>query len=262
MPSNPNSREPQQTRVSFYGEDIIALVDLDPNQIYVPVPALCDRLGLNAAAQERRIRQHAILDEGRRMLPVEVDGLVTRMACLRMDLVPLWLSGLSAADADPVVRERLVQMQREAASLLWQSFKPQGFSVEDALLPPRHEQSAAEQAYVAAAAMATLARHQLLVERTLDTAELVPEGHGHPSQPPLADDPQAANLARAVRRIAQTLGERTRRNEYGGAYQGLHRQFGLSSYRRVHPSRLYEAMAWLERWHGDLLGEPEPPPDI
>jgi hypothetical protein len=26
--------------------------------------------------------------------------------------------------------------------------------------------------------------------------------------------------------------------------------------------RLYEAMEWLERWYGDMMGEPEPPPDI
>jgi hypothetical protein len=257
----PNSRVRQHT-VSFYGEDVVALVELDPNQVYVPLGQLCDRLGLELAAQDRRLKQHALLNEGRRVLPVEVDGHVERMPCLRMDLVPLWLTGLSSADTHAEARERLALFQREAASLLWQSFKPQGFSAEDALLPQRHEQSSAEQAYVAAVAMATLARHQMLIERTLEAAELSPEGHASPAAPALADDPQAANLARAVRRVAQTLGERTRRNEYGGAYLGLHRQFGLSSYRRVHPSRLYEAMAWLERWHGDLLGEPEPPPDI
>jgi hypothetical protein len=26
--------------------------------------------------------------------------------------------------------------------------------------------------------------------------------------------------------------------------------------------RLREALEWLERWRGDLMGEPEPPPDI
>ena len=56
--------------------------------------------------------------------------------------------------------------------------------------------------------------------------------------------------------------ERTRRNEYGGVYNGLYRQFGIASYRRMPPARLREALEWLERWRGDLMGEPEPPPDI
>lgn len=259
---DPNQRVQPEQAPSFYGEDIIALLELDPNGIYVPLAALCEPLGLVQAAQERRIRRHALLAEGRKIMPVEVANRVERVPCLRLDLVPLWLATLSVDEAAPQAQARLALMQREAASLLWQGFKPQGFTVQDALLPERHQQTAAEQAYVTAMAMATLARHQLLIERLLDAAEESPEGHGTPRERPLADDPQAATLARAVRRIAQTLGERTRRNEYGGAYQGLAKQFGLSSYRRVHPGRLTEAMAWLERWHGDLLGEPEPPPDI
>lgn len=258
---DPNRKSSQPT-TAFYGEDIITLVALDPNNVYAPLKELCEPLALNPAAEDRRIKRHALLSEGRRVLPVEEANGVVRQPCLRADLVPLWLTMLTADEVAPEARARLVLMQREAASLLWQSFKSQGFTPEDALLPERHQQSPADQAYVASVAMATLARHQMLIERTLEGAELRPEGHGPPQERPLADDARAADLARAVRRVALTLGERTRRNEYGGAYQGLHRQFGLSSYRRVHPARLHEAMAWLERWHGDLLGEPEPPPDI
>jgi hypothetical protein len=70
------------------------------------------------------------------------------------------------------------------------------------------------------------------------------------------------DLARAVRRVAHSLAARSRRNEYGGVFSGLYRQFGISSYRNLPYGRLREAMDWLERWHGDILGEPEPPPDI
>src|SRR5436305_14006810 len=78
----------------------------------------------------------------------------------------------------------------------------------------------------------------------------------------VVDDPQATLLARAVPRVALEAAERTRRNEYGGVYNGLYRQFGITSYRRMPPARLREALEWLERWRGDLMGEPEPPPDI
>jgi hypothetical protein len=76
------------------------------------------------------------------------------------------------------------------------------------------------------------------------------------------DDKDADLLARAVRRVALAAAERTRRNEYNGVYNGLYRQFGIGSYRRMPPARLHEALEWLERWRGDLMGEPEPPPDI
>jgi hypothetical protein len=45
-------------------------------------------------------------------------------------------------------------------------------------------------------------------------------------------------------------------------YTGIYRQFSIASYRRTPPARLREALEWLERWRGDLMGEPEPPPDI
>ncbi|HYF63973.1 MAG TPA: hypothetical protein VD886_14220, partial [Herpetosiphonaceae bacterium] len=72
----------------------------------------------------------------------------------------------------------------------------------------------------------------------------------------------AVLLARTVRRVAQTVGERSRRNEYPGIFDGLYRQWGITSYRRMPEARLREALEWLERWYGDAIGEPEPPPDI
>jgi hypothetical protein len=257
----------QQSRVSFYGDDIIAIQQLEPNETFVPVAQLCLNMGLERAAQERRIRAHTALAAGARKLPVEVENGSEVMLCLRIDLLPLWLSGLEARKvADPAARARLELYQRESASVLWQAFRPQGYGSEDSLLPDRHSQSAAEQAYAAAQAMATLARHQMLIERQLGGGRPADDDEQGPDpwarSAAALDDPQAALLAQTVRRVAQALAERTRRNEYAGIYSGLYRQFGLSSYRRMPPARLREALEWLERWHGDILGEPEPPPDI
>ncbi|MEN9935369.1 MAG: hypothetical protein RLZZ387_1948 [Chloroflexota bacterium] len=252
----------EQRHITFYGEDILAVLELEPNETYVPVAGLCQVLGLAREAQERRVRGHAVLSEGGRVLEVEAeDGSSEHALCLRVDLIPLWLAGVEAADADPALRPRLELFQRESASALWQSSKPQGFGPQDALLPERHQQTPAEQAYAAALTQAILARHQMLIERQLDTrfaydgADPFAAGGG-------VDDPQAELLARAVRRVALAAQERTRRNEYPGMYSGLHRQFSISSYRRMPPSRLHEALEWLDRWRGDLMGEPEPPPDI
>src|SRR5690348_11626288 len=52
MPPKQSAR--RQSTLSFYGEDIIAYQELDPNETYVPIVTLCARLGLERAAQERR----------------------------------------------------------------------------------------------------------------------------------------------------------------------------------------------------------------
>jgi len=255
----------RQNTISFYGQDIVAYQELDPNETYVPIVTLCARLGLDRAAQERRVRGHAVLASGARTMPIEFDdGHTAPALCLRVDLLPLWLIGVESSKVDQAAQARLELFQRESASTLWQSHRPQGYGPEDEFLPPRHEQNPAEQSYVAALAMATLARHQMLIERQLNNRSGRGDEQGSdPYAPSTAvDDPQATLLAQAVRRVALAAQERTRRNEYGGVYNGLYRQFGIASYRRMPPARLREALEWLERWRGDLMGEPEPPPDI
>lgn len=256
----PNRR---QSTITFYGQDIIAIQELDPNETYVPIIRLCEIMGIDRAAQERRVRAHTVLGGGARTLTVDEENGSGPALCLRVDLVPLWLAGIDASKVSEASRDQLELYQRECASTLWQLFRPQGFGAEDEFLPVRHEQSPAEQAYVAALAMAALARHQMLIERQLNSRTDRDEQGADPYAPgPQIDDPSAVRLAQAVRRVALAAAERTRRNEYGGVYNGLFRQFGIASYRRTPPARLYEALEWLERWRGDLMGEPEPPPDI
>lgn len=251
----------------FYAEDIVAWLQLDPNRTYVPVGELCERLGLPAPREERRVKAHGQLAAGARRLEVETDdGDALVRLCLRVELVPLWLTTVVPSEvADPAARARLELFQREAASALWQAFRPQGFDSGDTLVSPRQQQDHAEQAYVGSMAVAAMARQQLMIERQLNAPHDDDDGPGADpwsARASAADDPAAARVAQTVRKVARTLGERTRRNEYWGALSGLYRNFGIASYRRMPPGRLYEAMEWLERWYGDMMGEPEPPPDI
>lgn len=251
---------------SFLSNDLIALLGLSPNERYLSIPQACEQIGIEAARQVRCIRAHAVLREGLRSLVLDEEyDNGTKTPCLRLDLVPLWLATIELKQLGDSAREQILLFQREVASILWQSFKPQGYSPEDELLPSIHEMQQSEAAYQAELAMATLARHQMLIERQLEADSYRDDdqlaalrGFHEPS----ITDTNAVALAQAVRRVASTLSARTRRNEYGGIYSGLYRQFGISSYRRLPPGRLREALDWLERWHGDLMGEPEPPPDI
>lgn len=255
-----------ETVKSFLSNDIIALLGLNPNERYLSIPLACELLGIESAPQVRRIRAHGLLLEGLRNLVLDEDyDTKKKTPCLRLDLVPLWLATIELKLLSDSAGEQILIFQREVASILWQSFKPQGYSPEDVLLPTVHEMQQSEAAYQAELAMATLARHQMLIERQLESDSYRDDdqlsalrGYREPS----ITDANAVALAQSVRRVASTLSARTRRNEYGGIYSGLYRQFGISSYRRLAPGRLREALDWLERWHGDLMGEPEPPPDI
>jgi hypothetical protein len=252
----------------FYADDIVTWLELDPNRTYVPVADLAARLGLQPPREERRVRAHGALAAGAKRLAVENDeGDSLVRLCLRVELVPLWLTTVDPGEVgDPAARARLELLQREAASVLWQAFRPQGFDSGDALIAPRQQQDHAEQAYVGAMAIAAMARQQALIERQLnapgDDDDLGPGADPWAARAGAVDDPSAARVAQTVRKVARTLGERTRRNEYWGALSGLYRNFGISSYRRMPAGRLYEALEWLERWYGDMMGEPEPPPDI
>ena len=115
----------RQSTISFYGQDIVAYQELDPNETYVPIVRLCARLGLERAAQERRVRGHAVLASGARTMPVEFeDGHTAPALCLRVDLLPLWLIGVESSKVDPAAQARLELFQRESASTLWQSHRP------------------------------------------------------------------------------------------------------------------------------------------
>jgi hypothetical protein len=243
--------------VSFYSEDIIAISEIDANEAAVPLSRLCANLGLDPDEQIEYLRANPVLAAGLSTLSIDTALGVRREPCLRVDLVPLWLTTLHPNEVDDVVRPKLELFQQESASVLWQAFKPQGFSPADALLAEVHEQSQSDQGYQAQMAMATLARQQMMIERQLNEER---SDRDVPREQVV--DPQARQMAQAVRVVANNLAMRSRRNEYGGVFQGLYRQFGIASYRDMPRGRFIEAMEWLDRWRGDIEGEPEPPPDI
>jgi len=83
-----------QKTVVFYGDDLIAIRAAD-GQIYVSFRHLCHALGLDRACKVQRVPRHEILAEGYEGGAMMASpGGSQRAGVLRVDLVPLWLSGV------------------------------------------------------------------------------------------------------------------------------------------------------------------------
>src|SRR5919202_3471416 len=117
--------EPLQQRiVPFYGDEVVAVQHPD-STVYVLFAKLCENLGLTRSSQVRRVQRHAVLNKGLVLLAIQTESGVQEIQCLRLDLLPLWLSGVQASRVKTELKPKMVRYQEEAAVVLWQAFKPQ-----------------------------------------------------------------------------------------------------------------------------------------
>ena len=118
----------EQKEVEFYGDELTA-VRADDGNIYVAVDHMCQALGLTTAPQTRRIKRSEVLSDGYIQLaiyPTKLTKTVSqrrRTGLLRIDLVALWLTGISTNAVNDEVKDKLRRFQREAAKVLWEAFQ-------------------------------------------------------------------------------------------------------------------------------------------
>lgn len=253
----------EQRDVTFYGDELTAVRSED-GHIYVTVRQMCQALGLDPQGQTRRIRNHPVLAKGFK----GVDNLSTpggpqSSYVLRVDLVPLWLSGIRTAAVGEAIRPKLERFQEEAAKVLWEAFQEGRLTAETSIDELLASDTPAAQAYKMAAAIMKMARQQLLLETQLEshTTQLVDhEQRLEEIEATLGDQgrfvtpDQASQISQAVKMIAMELGKRTKRNEYGAVYGQMYRQFGITGYKQL-PARQFDAaMKWLTDWYQRITG--------
>jgi hypothetical protein len=178
------------------------------------------------------------------------------------------------------IRERVLRYQRECYRVLFQAFHQQkvtaapieGVDVDELL---RTGDDPEANAYRIALAVANMARQQLVLRYQLQEQGERLDGHesqlgvygerldqleaklGDPSR--YISNAQASRISQAVRAIGLELGKRSGRNEFGGVYGELYRQFEIVGYREL-PARKYdEAISFLRQWYGSLTDD-EPIP--
>lgn len=257
----------EQKEVEFYGDDLTA-VRAEDGHVYVVMAHMCDALGIDTQGQARRIRRHTILSNGLTWVDIlSTQGEQTqrrRAQVLRVDLVPLWLSGIRANSVSEEIRPKLEKFQEAAAAVLWEAFQDGRLTVDPTFSELLERDSEAVEAYKMIAAMLKLARNQVVLESRLDAHHHQLTDHEQrleeieqqlaPGEP--VTQSQAMQISQAVRTLAIAIGERSGGNEFGRVYGEMYRYFQITSCKLLPANRFGECMEWLNQWHTDVTGEP------
>jgi len=260
-----------QKIVSFYGDELIA-VQIEDGTIYAPFNRLCENMKLDRVGQVQRIRRHEVLRDALVMLTIDTPGGPQTVQCLRIDVLPLWLSGVQAGRiTDPELREKLIRYQKEASIVLWQAFKPQ-ILIE---APPENRESTLaigqlEQIIEQSRAMQRMAEEQITLIRRMDTAARIVktiqtdvaavhvrlgvlEERLHPSN--YITDEQAAEVQSAVAAVAMALTKRDpSKNHFQSIHAELHKRFKAKSYSLIRVEQYAAVLAFLETWDAAMEG--------
>lgn len=108
----------EQKNVDFYGDELTAVGGSD-GQIYVSIRQMCESLAIDDNGRRQRMRRQPVLNEGIGVCKLHTPGGIQDTFVLRVDLVPLWLSGIRTSAVGEAIRPRLERFQREAAKVLW-----------------------------------------------------------------------------------------------------------------------------------------------
>lgn len=258
----------EQKQVEFYGDELTAVRSQD-GKVYVSVTHLCQALGLDRPSQVKRIQRHKIMSEGyqRGVIMTPLRG-VQEAGLLRVDLVPLWLSGIETSRVKPEIRPKLEYFQREVATVLWEAFQEGRLTADpdfDTLLKQASDDTV--EAYQMALAMVKLARNQILLEARVEGQGRIMQDYGRRLEAIEAtlSDPdryitreQASRISQAVRAIGHVMSERSGRSEYGAVYGELYRSFEISAYRELPKQKYEQAMNWLNAWYQRLTNQDIP----
>src|SRR5919202_1166578 len=126
--------------VAFHGDELVAVQQPDGN-IFVHFARLCENLGLGRAPQVRRVQHHAVLSKGLVMLALQTDGGIQQVQCLRVDLLPLWMSGLHASRVKAEIRAKLPHTGKESGGVGGRASSPKP-PAEEPTFPPADDTEA------------------------------------------------------------------------------------------------------------------------
>lgn len=248
----------EQREVEFYDDELTA-VRGDDGRVYVSIRHMCQALGIDHNGQQQRIRRHNVLASGRRACKLHALGKRSAQTTyvLRVDLVPLWLSGIRTNTVNEAIRPKLEKFQEEAAAVLWEAFQDGRLTADPSFEELLKHDTPEVQAYKMLQGMLQLARNQIIIRGQLEDHENRLEAIESQLAAPehAVSQSQAMQISQAVKAVAIAQGKQSGRNEFGSVYGELYRKFEVTSYKLLPASEFEEAMSWLTEWHQELTGE-------
>ncbi len=254
----------EQKEINFYGDELTA-VRLGDGAIYASVRHMCNALGIDTQGQTQRINRHTILAKGKRVCKLHTLQGLQQTIVLRVDLVPLWLTGIRTKTVSENVREKLETFQEKAAAVLWEAFQENRLT-SDPVFSDLLQQTDSEavQAYKLLEGLLKLARNQIYLEARIDSHDQTLEDHGRRLETIEADmgqtdrhitESQATQISQGIRAIALVMSKASGQNEYGRCWGEFYRKFGVSKYRHLPTTKFDEAIRFLDEWHQSLVGD-------
>lgn len=283
---------PQAERmVDFYGDNIPVAQDAT-GEVYVPLRPLAVFLGLDQAAQYRRVQRDEVMARRiKRVMMHDPNGRLREQLCLPLDLLPGWLFGITTARVSSDLKVKLNRYREECFRVLWNAFRGDVLPYTPA--PTATSLTFAEQTLEMIRAMEHLAQQQVEIERRTsgienrqgvlegymrgfihDTRQRLSEAEAQLQQTsgrldvtdtrlttielrldPAAQitDEQAAEIALGVKNVAYAMGGNS--PSYGKVYSELYRRYRISSYKNLPQAKYDEVISWLSRWFDEVAGD-------
>jgi hypothetical protein len=255
--SNDKTLQPVEQKTVLFYEDEITAVRMAGGEVLIPLRPIVEGLGLDWAAQTRRINRDPVLSEVKGVAVTATPGGNQEMLCLPLDYISGFLFGVNANRVKQELRDRVILYQKNCYKVLAEAFTEGRLTADPSFDELLAGDSPAAIAYRMATALQVMARQQLILESRVDEhdkrLEELEAQLGDPERFITPD--QAMQLSQAVKTVALKLSKTSGRNEYGGVYGELYRKYGITSYKELPAAKYEDAMSWLNEWRGSIEGD-------
>jgi signal transduction histidine kinase len=257
---------PQVDTFTFYDDTLVAVI-LDGSEVALPIRSICEKMGLDAPSQSTRLREHAVLSQGLRVVKIPIGNRVQSVLAINRRYLAFWLATISPAQVSPDVREKLVRYQQELVEVLdtlyGEGSLPADTPAADPAVAALHQRLAAALAELRATRSALLAAQRRTdetlqgqdarltnVEHLLHERLTAVQGQLDETQQRLLDQvkitaAQQAVIRRAIERLGSRYQQRSGKEIYGLLHARFCAELGTPRYDAL-PARKYDAaLHWL-----------------
>jgi P22_AR N-terminal domain len=263
--SDADERLPRRANVQEipFDDDRLLAVILEGEGIAVPVREICRALELDLDSQSARLREHAVLSQGLRIVRIRSGDRMRAVVAILHKYIPFWMATIAPRLVAEHARPKLIRYQIELVDLLAAIYGGQ----ERAALPVADAATSALQQRLAdAIAEVRLAREVLLAAQQEAHEQLgshevrltAVEGLMDELQEQIASHTtitaaQREVIQRAIKRIAARYERRTGTEIFGLLFAQFCMDLGTPKYGLLPAGKYDDALDWLRRKAAEYL---------